>query len=71
MKLIRLLARWCVFRAFLSEFEWYRRLHGGKWMRSHVDGPVHSCCWMDVPDHADVNYREPLWRGTPTFETWP
>lgn len=56
---------------FLSEFRWYRKVHGEKWMRSHIDFPVCSACWMDVPDTADRFYREPLWRGTPTIEVWP
>jgi hypothetical protein len=53
---------------FFSEYSWYRRWHGGKWMRTHLDFPVCSTLWLDVPNWATSEYREPLWRGTPTFE---
>lgn len=53
--------------ALFSEFEWFRKLHGGKWMRTNVDFPVCSLLWLTVPDHATPEYREALWRGTPEF----
>jgi hypothetical protein len=55
---------------FFGEYRWYRKLVGGKWMRAHIDFPVCSCLWLDVPNWADMNYREPLWRGTPKMEIY-
>lgn len=56
---------------FLSEYRWFRRWHGGKWMRVHIDSPVCATLWLDVPDYATSSYRESLWRGTPQMEVWP
>ena len=64
---MRRLVRRLRLECFFGEREWYRRLHGGKWMRTHLDFPVCSTLWLPVPDHATPNYREPLWRGTPDF----
>lgn len=55
-------------KLFFSEYLWYRKWHGGKWARTHVDHPVCSTLWLDIPDHADESYREPGWRGNPVFE---
>lgn len=70
IKLSKSVFRSTIVSAFMSEYSWYRRAYGGKWMQSHVDHPVCSCCWMDVPDYATLEYREPLWRGTPKMEIW-
>lgn len=59
-----------ILKLFLSEFEFYRRWHGGKWARTIVDFPVCSLLWLDIPDWADENYREPLWRCTPSFKNY-
>jgi hypothetical protein len=69
-RMVRAVARWTIFRVFLSERRWYRRLVGGRWERWHVDHPVCSCMWLDVPMDAPLDYREPLWRGTPEREVW-
>lgn len=66
----RKILHWTFATCFLSEFRWFRRFHGGKWMRTHVDHPVCALLWLDVPDNADASYREGLWRGTPEFEDW-
>lgn len=65
--MIRKFARLRWIACFLSEYEWFRKIHGGKWMRTHVDYPVCSCLWLPVSDDATPEYREPLWRGTPEF----
>lgn len=69
-RLVRRLARLRIAYCFLSEYEWFRRFHGGKWMRSHVDHPVCSYLWMDVPDCATPDYREPGWRGRAEFKDY-
>ena len=66
-RFVRRFVRWSWFGCFLGEYEWYRRLYGGKWMQTHVDGPVNGCIWLNVPEWATPSYREPLWRGTPLF----
>lgn len=68
---LRKFVRWKGLECFFSEYLWYRKLAGGKWMQTFVDHPVCSCLWLSVPDDADENYREPLWRGTPRMEKWP
>ena len=58
-----------LFVAFLSEYKWYRKLHGGHWEKWHIDHPVCSCIWLDVNQcSVGTNYREPGWRGTPLCE---
>jgi hypothetical protein len=70
--MFRKIILWRIFAAILSSFQWYRMAHGGKWFHVHVDFPVCSCVWCDVPDDAEPGvYREGLWRGTPTVEVWP
>ncbi len=76
MKLIRQFLRWTRWPgAFLSEFLWYRKLHGGHWAQTMVDFPVVSVCWCDISDKAFAEYgeeyREGLWRGTPIWEYHP
>ena len=70
MKKLRWIARRRWIACFLSEYEWFRRLYGGKWMRTHIACPVNSCLWLDVPDDATPAYREGNWRGTPEFQDY-
>jgi hypothetical protein len=60
--------RWIWFRILFGQYEWYRKLHGGKWMMTHIEEPVYSVMWLDIPDDADETYREYNWRGTPIYE---
>lgn len=53
-----------------GEYEWFRRWHGGKWARVHVDWPVASTLWLPVPADAGPDYREGLWRGTTSFHDY-
>ena len=62
--------RWSWFACFLGEFEWYRRLYGGKWARVWVDDPCYSCLWLNLPDWANESYRELNWRGKPEFRDY-
>lgn len=71
MIFLRVIIRWAWFECFLSEFEWYRRLHGGYWAHVHVDFPVCSTLWLKVPGIPSPGYREPLWRGEPEFVFYP
>lgn len=76
MKIIRKFLHWTRWPlSFLSEYQWYRRLHGGYWANCMVDWPVCSVVWCDVAaedfnQHGE-SYREPLWRGKPDWEHWP
>jgi len=62
--------RWRWFACFLSQFEWYRKLHGGLWVHVHVEEPCYSLMWLDCPEGVDETYREWNWRGTPEFRNY-
>ncbi len=81
MKTIRHLASWMralprrvvrirLIGCFFFSFEWFRRLHGGKWVHVWVE-PVFSFLWLPVPDEVTPDYREGGWRGTPTLVSYP
>lgn len=57
-----------LFKAFLSEFRWYRKYHGGKWEKWYLD-PCDGWVWIDVRDwFKDTNLRpQACWLG-PDFE---
>lgn len=58
--------------AFLSPYQWFRKLAGGKWELWWVDVPVCSYVWHDVSEWTVVTGHRPtgLCRGTPTLEDW-
>lgn len=66
MKIRKLRNSWLA--AFLSNYQWYRKLAGGKWERWWVDHPVCSDVWHDVRHFTRerleaaerANYKAPL-----------
>lgn len=67
----RWVARWLWFKVLFSEYQWYRRLHGGRWERWNVADPVDALCWVEIPLAAPDHFRLALCRGSRLgFELW-
>ena len=67
MKLLRSI----ILRVHLSRFQWYRRLHGGRWERHWID-VCNSYIWLSMhPDRCWPKYRQPCSWGIPVIEDYP
>jgi hypothetical protein len=55
----------------LPQFQWFRRLAGGRWEHWWIDSPVASAMWLDVVEFSRITgERPPLARGTCIEENW-
>lgn len=67
---MKTIIRWVWFACFFGNYEWYRKLYGGKWVFVNVEEPCYSAMWLKIPDDATEEYREYNWRGTPIFKNY-
>lgn len=70
-KLLRWIIRRRLFNAFLSEYRWYRRSHGGHWEQWYVE-PCSDFLWLSVDECVRTGVQRPGGcRGIPECEDWP
>lgn len=67
--------QWTLDRVWLkvlfSDYQWFRRLHGGRWELWQMDSPVEVQCWVEVPMTLPDRLRIALCRGSRmSLEIW-
>lgn len=83
MKALRFLVRLpllsAILRAAFSEFEWFRRLHGGQWAQFDlvdydfhlVDGHIHRHPARRIWTYCKTKQHLPHWSLRPIFAEYP